>query len=136
MYKIYDEDINDFLKKLILKLKKKYKLDIFGFYQVNVYKNDMVGMIVDIIKDDDASFLSDWVDLKINVYDNSEVWLKFDDYFLDLKEKFYKLEDTYYTNITDIDKKSFLSMIEFCCLLYGEELELVKRKILNLTSLK
>ena len=128
-YKKEDSNnINDYIKELILRLKKKYKINIFGFYEINIYINDKVGMIIDIIKDDEDYFY-DLLDLKIKVYENSPVYLKFNDYFLNDEFKFKILDNYYYIDVENISKEKFLSMIEFCNLVYGEDLEILNKKM-------
>ena len=117
-------DINDYIKKIVLKLKRKYKIDIYGFYEINIYKNDKIGMIIDFIKEDDFDLFSDLLDFKINIIENADIYLKFNDYFLNKKEKFYILNNNYYININDISYKKFLNMIEFSELKYGSDIEI------------
>ncbi len=124
------KDINEYMKKLILKLKRKYQIDIFGFYSVKVYKNKKIGMIIELIKEDDIDFFTDLVDLKIKVYENSDIFLKFNDYFLKEKKSFYTLDNNYYIDINKITNKEFLSMIEFCNIIYGENLLKIKDQLL------
>ena len=124
------DDINDYMKKLILKLKKKYHLDIFGFYKVNIYKNNKIGMIIDLLKEDDIDFFTDLVDLKIKVYEDSNMYLRFNDYFFREKKKVYVINNNYYMDIDKLSNKDFLSMIEFCSVIYGDELEKLKEKLI------
>lgn len=124
------DDINDYMKKLILKLKKKYHMDIFGFYKVNIYKNNKIGMIIDLLKEDDIDFFTDLVDLKIKVYEDSNMYLRFNDYFFREKKKVYVINNNYYMDIDKLSNKDFLSMIEFCSVIYGDELEKLKEKLI------
>lgn len=124
------DDINDYMKKLILRLKRKFHIDIFGFYQANIYKNNKIGMIIDLLKEDDIEFFTDLVDLKIKVYENSNMYLKFNDYFFSEKKKVYVINGNYYINIDEVSKKDFLSMIEFGSIIYGEELAKVKKELI------
>ena len=116
------DNINDYMKKLILRLKRKYHIDIYGFYKVNVYKNNKIGMIIDLLKEDDIDFFTDLVDLKIKVYEDSSMYLKFNDYFFEEKKSIYVINNNYYVDINKLSKKELLSMIEFCKIIYGEEL--------------
>ena len=121
MYKIETIDnINDYMKKLILKLKRKYHINICGFYKVNIYKNDKIGMIIDLLKEDDIDFFTDLVDLNIKVYENSDMYFEFNDYFLLEKKNICVINNCYYVDINSLSKKEILSMIEFCKIIYGE----------------
>lgn len=122
------ESINDYVKSLILKLKTKYKVNMLGFYQINIYKNNKVGMIIDIIKDDEDYFY-DLLDLKIKVYDNSPMLLKFNDYFFNNKKDVIVFDNNYYIKINDFNEKDFLSVVEFGSIVYGDELKKVEQSI-------
>lgn len=133
-YAIENTDaINDYIKKLILKLKKKYHLNIKGFYNINIYTNNKIGMIIDIVKDED-NFFYDLLDLKVKVYENSKVFFKFNDYFLNNKYDFIIFKDNYYIDIDNLNKQDILSMIEFCSLIYGEELNKINKELSCLTK--
>ena len=125
----YKLSIDDYIKKIILKLKKKYKVDIFGIYEINVYKNKKIGMIIDFIKEDDFGLFSDLLDFNINIIETSDIYLRFNDYFLETKEKFYLLDDNYYINIDAISYHKFLNMLEFSSFIYGEEANNIKNKL-------
>ena len=112
------EDINSYVKKLIFRLKKQYGINIFGFYQINVFKNSNVGMIIEIIKEDDIDFFEDFVDLKIKTYDNTDVYFVFNDYFFDKKKDIKIKDNNYYIDINTLSYKDFLFMTEFCDYVY------------------
>lgn len=115
-------NINDYIKKVILILKRKYKIDIFGFYKVNVYINNKIGIIIDIIKDHDIDYINDLLDLKIKVYNNSPMFLEFDDYVFKEKKDLIIKNNNYYLEVTKIEKNELLKLIEFCKIIYGEKL--------------
>lgn len=126
---INKENINDYLKKLILTLKRRYRIDIFGFYKANVYINKKVGTIIELVRDDDFDLFNDLIDLNINIIDNADIWLKFNDYFLNEKEDIYICNENYYLSVQDISRHKFLRVIEFCDIVYGRELDKIKDKI-------
>lgn len=115
-------NINDYIKKVILTLKRKHKVDIFGFYKVNVYINNKIGIIIDIIKDHDIDYINDLLDLKIKVYNNSPMFLEFDDYVFKEKKDLIIKNNNYYLEVTKIEKNELLKLIEFCKIIYGEKL--------------
>lgn len=124
----YVDNINDYIKKLILILKRKYKLDIFGFYKINVYQNKKIGLIVEIIKDSDMDFLNGLLELKIKVYEDANMYFRFNDYFFNEKRDIKIINNDYYINVDSLSGKELLQMIEFSKIIYGEELD----KILSL----
>ena len=124
-----DIDLNNldmYMKELIIKLRRKYRKDIYGFYKVDVYIKDKIGMIIDFNLEEEIDFFRDLVDLKVVVHEEADVFLKFSDYFLFDKKKVYFFEGEYYVDIDDVSNKEFLEKLEFCDTIYGEELSNIK----------
>ena len=124
-----DIDLNNldmYMKELIIKLRRKYRKDIYGFYKVDVYVKDKIGMIIDFNLEEEIDFFRDLVDLKVVVHEEADVFLKFSDYFLFDKKKVYFFEGEYYVDIDDVSDKEFLEKLEFCDTVYGEELSDIK----------
>ena len=124
-----DIDLNNldtYMKELIIKLRRKYRKDIYGFYKVDVYVKDKIGMIIDFNLEEEIDFFRDLVDLKVVVHEDVDVFLKFSDYFLFDKKKVYFFEGEYYVDIDDVSDKEFLEKFEFCDTVYGEELSNIK----------
>ena len=66
-----DIDLNNldmYMKELIIKLRRKYRKDIYGFYKVDVYVKDKIGMIIDFNLEEEIDFFRDLVDLKVVVH--------------------------------------------------------------------
>lgn len=124
-----DIDLNNldmYMKELIIKLRRKYRKDIYGFYKVDVYVKDKIGMIIDFNLEEEIDFFRDLVDLKVVVHEDADLFLKFSDYFLFDKKKVYFFEGEYYVDIDDVSDKEFLEKFEFCDTVYGEELSDIK----------
>ena len=124
-----DIDLNNldmYMKELIIKLRRKYRKDIYGFYKVDVYVKDKIGMIIDFNLEEEIDFFRDLVDLKVVVHEDADVFLKFSDYFLFDKKKVYFFYGEYYVDIDDVSDKEFLEKFEFCDTVYGEELSDIK----------
>lgn len=132
-----DIDLNNldmYMKELIIKLRRKYRKDIYGFYKVDVYVKDKIGMIIDFNLEEEIDFFRDLVDLKVVVHEDADVFLKFSDYFLFDKKKVYFFEGEYYVDIDDVSDKEFLEKLEFCNLVYGEELSDIKGNFKKICS--
>ena len=132
-----DIDLNNldmYMKELIIKLRRKYRKDIYGFYKVDVYVKDKIGMIIDFNLEEEIDFFRDLVDLKVVVHEDADVFLKFSDYFLFDKKKVYFFEGEYYVDIDDVSDKEFLEKFEFCNLVYGEELSDIKGNFKKICS--
>ena len=74
-YKI-KEELEEYIKKLILNMRKRYSLKLSGYYKVNVYQNDNFGIIFEINKLDDLDFFPDLIDLKISVIYDYDIILE------------------------------------------------------------
>lgn len=113
----YDvDDIKLFIKLLVVRLQNKYNLDIKGYYHLDVYVNKI--LILEFYKIDEYS---DKVDLNIVIHLDSNIMIKFDDYFL-IEGKKYKYKDKYYMKIEDIDFAKYIEFIEF---VYEKEAEII-----------
>lgn len=124
-----DIDLNNldmYMKELIIKLRRKYRKDIYGFYKVDVYVKNKIGMIIDFNLEEEIDFFRDLVDLKVVVHEDADLFLKFSDYFLFDKKKVYFFEGEYYVDIDDVSDKEFLESLEFCDTVYGEKLSDIK----------
>ena len=132
-----DIDLNNldmYMKELIIKLRRKYRKDIYGFYRVDVYIKDKIGMIIDFNLEEEIDFFKDLVDLKVVVHEDVDVFLKFSDYFLFDNKKVYFFEGEYYVDIDDLSDEEFLEKLEFCKVIYGEELSDIKGNFKKICS--
>ena len=132
-----DIDLNNldmYMKELIIKLRRKYRKDIYGFYRVDVYVKDKIGMIIDFNLEEEIDFFKDLVDLKVVVHEDVDVFLKFSDYFLFDNKKVYFFEGEYYVDIDDLSDEEFLEKREFCKVIYGEELSDIKGNFKKICS--
>lgn len=88
-------------RDIFLKLKELYAIDIEGYYTIDIYVDDMMGMVVVIEKEDVEYFdiFDDQVDMRIAIHQNSSILYEIEDNFeilnhidLDMyvyKNKFY-----------------------------------------------
>ena len=129
-----EKDIEKFLKDKIIKLKKKYHKDISGFYNVNVYQNNKYGLIIELLHESDIDYFKDLIDIKVNVYYDSDIYLELDDYFLINKYKNkYSYDNKYYISIDDISYIDMIVLSDFYKYIYGNKLLSIKNqfKVLN-----
>lgn len=100
-------DIKTFIKCLILRLRKKYHFNLHGYYYLDVYINKI--MILDFQMIDEYD---DEIDLNIRIHLNSDIMVKFDDYFLIDGDKYYYL-NSYYMDISLVDVSKYIEFIDF-----------------------
>ena len=118
------ENLEEYIKQIIINIKNRYKKKISGYYQIYVYQNDNYGIIIDMEKIDELDLFPDIIDLKVEVIYNSDIYLQFQDYFLieKLSNNVYYYNDNYYINIDDIKKDEIIKLSEFYTVIYGKEL--------------
>ena len=116
------------IKKIFLKLIKYYYIEMNGFYEVNIYENIKYGVILEIILKDKLLFRSDFIDIKVNLFKNKNMYFKTKDYFiLNNYQNIYYHDNYYYIDIQDID--DILKVIEFGELVYKEKEHLLNKMI-------
>ena len=131
---IVKEEIEQFVKELILRLKKKHHKKISGFYKVKVYQNDSYGLILEMEKQPDLDLFPDLIDLKLIIYYDVTIYYETEDYFqIEKCEEIYELNNKYYINILNISKNELFKFIEFGKIIYGETL---KNKMKNMKKIK
>lgn len=129
------EEIKKYLKDIVIKLKKRSKREVSGFYDVEVYVNKKFGMIFDFFKEDSFDFFQDIVDLDIKVHENAKIFLEFDDLFLvNSFQNIYSYNNKYYIDIDKISKLKFYSLLEFSNFIFGKDLEKIKDNLLVVKS--
>ena len=90
--------VQDFLKELFVKLNDFYDIKIEGYYDVNVYIDEIYGIVLNIVKDDIDyyDYYSNTVDMKIVIKRCKFLYLV-DNYDIDLnKFEVYKLFNNIY----------------------------------------
>lgn len=127
------ENLEKYIKELVLNIKKIYGYKISGSYNVNIYENKKIGLIIEFIKKESFDFFPDLIDLKLNIFYDSDVYLKLDDYFLIKKYRnIYYNNNNFYIDVTDLIKKDILILSEFGKYIYGKNLEKLKNKLISL----
>ena len=127
------ENLEKYIKELVLNIKKIYGYKISGSYNVNIYENKKIGLIIEFIKKESFDFFPDLIDLKLNIFYDIDVYLKLDDYFLIKKYRnIYYNNNNFYIDVTDLIKKDILILSEFGKYIYGKNLEKLKNKLISL----
>ncbi len=112
-------DLEDYIKDIILRVKKKRIRNLSGSYNVKVYQNHRYGIIIYMEHDEDIDYFPDIIDLNVKIYKNSNLYFITDDYFL-ISDKEYRLIDNkYYVNIDDFSDREMLFVIEHGDIVYN-----------------
>lgn len=122
-----EKKLEQYFKELFLKLKKRYGIELSGYYIIDVYCDELYGMILEIENTDiDYYNYFSQIDMKINVLKNSSFLYEMDycllDFTLVSKGICYKNRDKIYLEIKeDIDEISLGKILERSKIIYGEK---------------
>lgn len=107
---IYDiDDIYTLIKLIIKKIIKNN--NISGNYQINIYTNDIYGMIIEFNKIKENNY----IDLKINITIDSIFLYKTNNNYLDNNSTIYYYKNNYYI----LPKDNNINLLEVEEVLYG-----------------
>lgn len=123
------------LIKLINKIQNKYNIDLYGYYNVFIYKDSNYGLIIDMQKEEleYLDYFNNQIELNIEVIEDSFLY-KIEDIFeisKKLLNKFiiYKNGDTIYLKASKTLNNLELGIIlENGEIIYGKEANNIKKK--------
>lgn len=121
---IYDiDDIYTLIKLIIKKIIKKNKIS--GDYQINIYINDIYGMIIEFNK----IKKNNYIDLKIKINVNSIFLYESNyNYLNNYKDTIYYYKNKYYL----LPKDSNINLLEVSNIIYGKEVKEIISKGIKL----
>ena len=87
-HKLNNKRLEDMLKEILFLINKKYGINIYGFYEIDVYDIPNFVKIFKYYKKDEDDYFRNIIDIKINKHKN-DCLLEFNDYLLieNYKEK-------------------------------------------------
>ena len=110
-----DKDkLEEYLKSLFSVLNNKYRMNIVGFYSVNIYIDKYYGVVIHMEKEDYYSYYKNEVDMKINIIDTSFLYEVNDiPHNLLNKIKIHIINSNMYLElISDIEESKMMHLIE------------------------
>lgn len=119
-------------KKIVINMKKKYNIDLFGFYEVSVFYNKKIGSLFKIIKIDNYNLYNRNVDLKIIICLNCCFYFKTLDFDIIKNYKninYYNNE--FYINVDDIDD-NMINLIEHGEVLFFDKISKIKKSFIKI----
>lgn len=121
---IYDiDDIYTLIKLIIKKIIKKN--NISGDYQINIYINDIYGMIIEFNKIKENNY----IDLKVKINVNSIFLYESNyNYLNNYKDTIYYYKNKYYS----LPKDSNINLLEVSNIIYGKEVKEIISKGIKL----
>lgn len=129
------EKLEEYFKKLFIKLNDKYDIEFNGYYNIDIYVDNNYGMIIEIMNEDmDYYNYFNQVDMKINIIESSFLYeIKYEFLNKDILENTlcYKYLDKIYLKLKENINNIILSrLLEFSNVIYGKQVD----KILNISK--
>ncbi|MCI9233358.1 MAG: hypothetical protein HFH08_02025 [Bacilli bacterium] len=133
--KLKREELEDYFKSLFLKLEERYGIDQSGFYQIYVYKDSYYGAILEIEEEDIPylDYMDNEVEMNIHIPKSTNFMYQVED-ILDLDKDILNLANLYYYQNKfyielkkEISKKSYLKLLEYGELIYGEQVQKIQK---------
>ena len=77
-----EKELSEYLKNIFSKIKDKYDIEIYGYYDVVIYLNKIYGMIIKLIKEDTEylNYYSKQIEMKIVIADDNLLLYKINDF--------------------------------------------------------
>ncbi len=95
-------DIKDTIKRIIGSLKKYYKLDILGSYNIKLFMNDKYGYIIEIIKNDNY-IKENIIKINLNILKDSLILYEVEDPLDYMNNEIYYYDNKFYINLVEKD---------------------------------
>lgn len=104
--KLEVEDIKQLLYDVLNNLIENYNIDIRNNYDINIYINDLYGIVVELIKINSDSH-DDFNSIGLNIVDEKLFLYEIDDPLDYIDNEIYYYDDKFYLNIKNIDINLF-----------------------------
>ena len=95
-------DIKDTIKRIIGSLKKYYKLDILGSYNIKLFMNNKYGYIIEIIKNDNY-IKENIIKINLNILKDSLILYEVEDPLDYMNNEIYYYDNKFYINLVEKD---------------------------------
>lgn len=107
-----EKDISMFLKDMFLIINEVYSLELFGYFKVDIFIDDKIGVFVEISKLDDYISYSKKIDTKVIINRNSFYFKTNDLSMIYQYENIYRKDNYYYVSTKDVE--NVLDLLDFC----------------------
>ena len=126
-----NEITENYFKKIFLKLNKKYNIDLNGYYEIEIYKDNNYGFIIEFTYEDlDYYNYFNQIDMKINISNINCFLYEIKYEFLNkeiLKNCIcYQYLDKLYLKILDLNNNYF-NLLELSNIIYGDKVNEILR---------
>lgn len=120
-------ELEDYFRELLLKLKNIYNININGFYNIRVFIDDVYGIILDIEKENIDCYLDiNQVEMRIIPIHTCFLYM-IDDLFRYKKTRIYKYKNNYYLKPEkNILYKDYINLLENSKIVYNNTDNIIK----------
>lgn len=127
----FKDNYEEEFKKIFIKLKNVYNINVIGFYNVYVYVDKYYGYIIKMIKDDDITSYYKQIDMHV-VIENIDFLYKIKDIFFIKnlnKYNIYYYNNNFYLEINKkLSNKEYYTLIENSEIIYEDIIDIIKNK--------
>lgn len=122
-------NLENYFKKLFIKFKEDYHIELNGYYSINIYIDKFYGSVIEIENEDlDYYNYFNQIDMEVKLNDN--VFLYEIDYeYLNKNiinnSNIYKLKDKLYIQVKD--NNILNKILEYSNIIYGEKIKYILR---------
>lgn len=129
------DELEEYFKNLIIKLKNLYDISITGFYNIKVFIDKIYGMVLQLEKEEIDYYDDNQIEMRI-IKEDVRFLYEVNDPFKIKKTKLIKRKDKYYLMILEnILYKDFLNVLENSKIVYNNTENIIKcGKIVNTFS--
>ena len=122
-------NLEKYFKKLFIKFKNNYHMELYGYYNINIYIDKFYGSVIEI-ENEDLDYYNYFNQIDMEVKLNENVFLYEIDYeYLNKNiinnSNIYKLKDKIYIQIKD--NNILNKILEYSNIIYGEKINYILR---------
>lgn len=112
--------LEEIIKDIIDKINKIYNLNIYGYYNVDIYHDKHYGLVIKFIKEiiDYVDYEKGEIDLRIKVHERTFLYKINNIFNLNIDSCIYKYKNNYYLKINNIEKTKLSLLLELSELIY------------------
>lgn len=123
---IKKEDFNDlkyieeYFRNIFIRLKQIYNIEINGFYNINVYIDNIFGIVLELIEEniEYIDYYDDVIDMKLELHENEFLYHINDVTNIDESNIIYKYNNKYYLKIKN--KNELYKILEYTSVVYKD----------------
>ena len=122
-------NLENYFKKLFIKFKEDYHIELNGYYSINIYIDKFYGSVIEIENEDlDYYNYFNQIDMEVKLNDNVflyEIDYEYLNNSIINNSNIYKLKDKLYIQVKD--NNILNKILEYSNIIYGEKIKYILR---------